>query len=160
MKIPPDLIEVPIPDENEPRYSLPARGLVIGWFAGTVVPVGGWWFLAPLLGASAAWAFWGAIGAALVGVMWGGGLLAITPWRPKRGADLPTLWLAATTGRILLIPGAAFLLYSATQPPDKPYVLGLASAGLALLAIEVPVIARAMLRQIALEEQERPPSVS
>ena len=160
MKVPSDLIQPPSREGDDHRYSLPAWSLGLGWGAATLVSILGWWFLPPALGKPPDWATWGAIGAALVGGMWGVGLLALTPWRPKRAADLPTLWLAATTGRILLIPGAAFLLYSATQPPDTPYVLGLASAGLALLAIEVPVIARAMLRQIALEEQERPPSVS
>ena len=58
------------------------------------------------------------------------GLLAVIgPWKPRRSGDLPTHWLAATTGaHFLLIPGVAFLLYSATQPPDKPYVLGVAAA--------------------------------
>ena len=160
MKIPPDLIEPAPRRDDARRYALPALGLAVGWAAATVASTLGWWFLPPVFGAGPEWATWGAIGAALMGGMWGLGLVALTPWRPKRAEDLPTLWFAVTTGRILFIPGAAFLLYSAAQPPDKPYVLGLASAGLVLLAIEVPVIAKAMLRQIALEEQARPPSAS
>lgn len=159
MKVPTDLIEKAPRRDDEPLYRLPGLTLLLGWIASTAIPVLGWWFLPAVFGAAPDWATWGVVGAALVGVIGGLGLLALTPWRPKRSGDLPTLWLAVTTGRILLIPAAAFLLYSATHPPDKPYVLGLASAGLVLLAIEVPLIARAMLRQIALEEQRQTPSV-
>jgi hypothetical protein len=46
----------------------------------------------------------------------------------------------------------AFVIYSAARPPDRPYVIGLAASALALLAIEVPIIAKSMLSQI--EEDE------
>jgi hypothetical protein len=136
MKIPKNMLFEAKNRDSEPLYTLPSRALAIGWLISESIAVGIW----PL------------IGALLAATIGGLGLIALMPWKPRRSGDLPTYWLAATTGRLLLIPGVAFLLYSATQPPDKPYVLGLAVASLALLMVEVPLIAKAMLRQITLEE--------
>jgi hypothetical protein len=60
--------------------------------------------------------------------------------------------MASTVARILAIPGVGFLLYFAARPPERPLVIGLAGATLVLLAIEVPIIAKAMLGQLAEEE--------
>ena len=98
------------------------------------------------------WLNWGVIGGVISSVIGGLGLLIIGPWKPRRSGDLPTLWLASTTGRLLAIPGVAFVIYSAARPPDRPFVIGLAASALLLLMIEVPIIAKSMLAQI--EEDE------
>ena len=152
MKIPKNQLISPENRDLEPFYTLPSRGLAIGWLASAIVAIGIWPVIGPPVGFEPQETKWAIIGAVLAAAIGGLGLLILMPWKPRRSGDLPTYWLAATTGRLLLIPGVAFLLYSATQPPDKPYVLGLAVASLALLMVEVPLIAKAMLRQITLEE--------
>jgi hypothetical protein len=137
---------------NEPVYSLPCKGLVIGWLVSLAVSVGLWPLIGPVGWLDEDGIRYAMLGAAIGGGIGGLGLFAIGPWKPRRSGDLPTLWLAATTARILAIPGVAFVLYSSIHPPDKPYVLGVAAGALALLVVEVPLIARAMLRQIADDE--------
>ena len=152
MKIPENMLFEAKNRDSEPLYTLPSRALAIGWLVSESIAVGIWPLIGPAVGFDARGTRWALIGALLAATIGGLGLIALMPWKPRRSGDLPTYWLAATTGRLLLIPGVAFLLYSATQPPDKPYVLGLAVASLALLMVEVPLIAKAMLRQITLEE--------
>ncbi|GEM_PF-6158516 len=152
MKIPENQLRGPENRDSEPFYTLPSRALGVGWLVSAIVAIGIWPVIGPAIGFEPRSTQWAIIGAVLAAAIGGLGLLVLMPWKPRRSGDLPTYWLAATTGRLLLIPGVAFLLYSAAHPPDKPYVLGLAGASLALLAVEVPLIAKAMLRQITLEE--------
>ncbi|MEC8321376.1 MAG: hypothetical protein VX012_08200 [Planctomycetota bacterium] len=130
--------------------------LALGWLLATLMAVGGW----PLVGLAvempAGWLRWGMTGAAISAGVGGLGLLILGPWKPRRSGDLPTLWLASTTARLLAIPAVAFLIYSAARPPDRPFVIGLAISALLLLLIEVPIIARSMLAQIEAEEARRP----
>ncbi len=143
--------------DAEPIYSLPCRALAIGWLLSLVASIGLWPLIGPVGWLDESGIGWAMVGAAIGGGVGGLGLLAIGPWKPRRSGDLPTLWLAATTARILAIPGVAFVLYSSIHPPDKPYVLGVAAGALALLLVEVPIIARAMLRQIADDESSTVP---
>ncbi|MHC4793297.1 MAG: hypothetical protein ACYTDE_03240 [Planctomycetota bacterium] len=152
MKVDPEQISTSGNRAGEPVYSLPCKGLAIGWVISLAVSIGLWPLIGPVGWLDEDGICWAMLGAAIGGGIGGLGLLVIGPWKPRRSGDLPTLWLAATTARILAIPGVAFVLYSSIHPPEKPYVLGVAAGALALLVVEVPLIARAMLRQIAADE--------
>lgn len=154
MRIPSDLIprDEPRDRTGEPLYTLPAGLLALGWLGVMVLSTGGWWVAARFMTIEPDAVVWGSIGGALSGAIGGLGLLVLAPWKPRRSGDLPTLWMGVTTGRLLATPAVAFLLYSAAHPPDRPYVFGIAAAAFLLLVVEVPIIARAMLSQLADEE--------
>ena len=156
MKVPQD--QMPGADRDrssEPLYRLPAGILALGWLVSAILGVGGWFLVGTVVEFQPGWLPWGPIGGGVASIVGGLGLMVIVPWKPRRSGDLPTLWLASTTGRILAIPAVAFLIYSAAHPPVRPFVLGLAVSALLLLMIEVPIIARSMLAQIEAEEQGR-----
>ena len=152
MKVPSDQFPEQSDRSSEPLYRLPARLLGLGWLVSGVIGVGGWFLASWIVQVQPDWLKWGVIGGVISTVIGGLGLLIIGPWKPRRSGDLPTLWLASTTGRLLAIPAVAFVIYSAARPPDKPFVIGLAASALILLMIEVPIIAKSMLAQI--EEDE------
>ncbi len=156
VRVPSDLLPETPDRSSEPLYRLPVGILALGWLLATLMAIGGW----PLVGLAvempAGWLRWGMTGAAISAGVGGLGLLILGPWKPRRSGDLPTLWLASTTARLLAIPAVAFLIYSAARPPDRPFVIGLAISALLLLLIEVPIIARSMLAQIEAEEARRP----
>lgn len=156
MRVPSDLLPETPDRSSEPLYRLPVGILALGWLLATAMAIGGW----PLVGLAVdlppGWLQWGMIGAAISAGVGGLGLLILGPWKPRRSGDLPTLWLASTTARLLAIPAVAFLIYSSARPPDRPFVIGLAISALLLLLIEVPIIARSMLAQIEADEARRP----
>ncbi len=152
MKVPTDQFPAPSDRSSEPLYRLPAALLGLGWLVSAIIGVGGWFLVSLVSDLPADWLQWGMIGGLVSSVVGGLGLLVIGPWKPRRSGDLPTLWLASTTGRLLAIPAVAFVIYSATRPPDRPFVIGLAVSALALLVIEVPIIAKSMLAQIDQDE--------
>lgn len=156
MRVPSDLLPDAPDRSSEPLYRLPAGVLALGWAAAALLAIAGW----PLVGLGVemppGWLFWGMVGAAVSAGVGGLGLLVLAPWKPRRSGDLPTLWLASTTARLLAIPAVAFLIYSAARPPDRPFVIGLAISALLLLLIEVPIIARSMLAQIEADEARGP----
>lgn len=152
MKIPSDLLPQPSDRSSEPLYRLPVGILALGWLVAAVVSIGAWPVAGLFVDLQPGWLLWGALGGVISSVVGGAGLLILGPWKPRRSGDLPTLWLASTTGRILAIPAVAFLIYSAARPPDRPFVVGLAASALVLLAVEVPIIAKAMLAQIEADE--------
>ena len=96
------------------------------------------------------------MGGILALVVCGGGLAVISPWKDHLGSDLPTLWLMVTVGRLLLTPAAALLLYFPARPPMDFFVFGIASAFLAVLFFETPMIALDIRRQITDAELEKP----
>ncbi|MBC02676.1 MAG: hypothetical protein CMJ34_05145 [Phycisphaerae bacterium] len=152
MKVPSDQFPERADRSSEPLYRLPAGLLGVGWLVSALLGVGGWFVISGVVELPPDWLNWGVIGGVISSVIGGLGLLIIGPWKPRRSGDLPTLWLASTTGRLLAIPGVAFVIYSAARPPDRPFVIGLAASALLLLMIEVPIIAKSMLAQI--EEDE------
>ena len=152
MKIPSDLLPQPTDRSSEPLYRLPVGLLAVGWLAASMISIGAWPLVGLFVELEPGWVLWGSLGGAISSVVGGAGLLILGPWKPRRSGDLPTLWLASTTGRILAIPAVAFLIYSAARPPDRPFVVGLAASALVLLAVEVPIIAKAMLAQIEADE--------
>ena len=152
VKVPNDQFPEPADRSSEPLYRLPAGLLGLGWLVSALLGVAGWFPVSWIVQLPPDWLKWGVIGGAVSAVIGGLGLLLIGPWKPRRSGDLPTLWLASTTGRLLAIPAVAFVIYSAARPPDKPFVIGLAASALILLVIEVPIIAKSMLAQIAEEE--------
>lgn len=152
MKVPSEQFPQRSDRSSEPLYRLPARLLALGWLVSAFLGVGGWFPVSWVVELQPGWLQWGVIGGVVSAVIGGLGLLIIGPWKPRRSGDLPTLWLASTTGRLLAIPAVAFVIYSAARPPDKPFVIGLAASALILLVIEVPIIAKSMLAQIEQDE--------
>lgn len=152
VRIPTDLVPSPPDRSGEPLYRLPGGLLLAGWLVAAAIGVGGWYLAAavrPIDPETVRWGAWSGLAAVVVG---GLGLLVLLPWKPRRSGDLAPLWMASTVMRVLAIPGVGFLIYFAARPPERPLVIGLAGATLVLLAIEVPIIASAMLRQLAEEE--------
>jgi hypothetical protein len=82
----------------------------------------------------------GAVGVGLVAI---GGVLIMTPWKPRAMADWMTMWLGATVFRLLLTPVLVYLLYSAASPAlaVKPLVLSVASTYFAALLAEAAILA-------------------
>ena len=152
VRIPSDLLPPPADRSGEPLYALPGGLLLAGWALAALVGVGGWFVVGQIRPIEPENLRWGAIGGAVASAVGGLGLLIMVPWKPRRSGDLAPLWMASTVARILAIPGVGFLLYFAARPPERPLVIGLAGATLVLLAIEVPIIAKAMLGQLAEEE--------
>ena len=152
MKVPNDQFPQATDRTEEPLYRLPAGLLGLGWLISALIGVGGWFVASLIVDLQPGWLEWGVVGGLVSAVVGGLGLLVIGPWKARRSGDLPTLWLASTTGRLLAIPAVAFVIYSAARPPDRPYVIGLAASALVLLAIEVPIIAKSMLSQIDADE--------
>lgn len=152
VRIPNDMLPTKPDRSGEPLYALPGRLLLGGWLVSVAVGVGGWFVAARIRPIEPETLHWGALSGALAAALGGLGLLIMVPWKPRRSGDLAPLWMASTVARILAIPGVGFLLYFAARPPERPLVIGLAGATLVLLAIEVPIIATAMLRQLAEEE--------
>ena len=152
VRIPGDMLPPKVDRSAEPLYALPWRLLLAGWLASVAVGVGGWFVAAAIRPLDPETVHWGALSGAIGAVVGGLGLLIMVPWRPRRSGDLAPLWMASTVARILALPAVGILLYFAARPPERPLVIGLAGATLVLLAIEVPIIATAMLRQLTEEE--------
>ncbi len=152
VRIPSDLLPPPADRSGEPLYTLPGGLLLAGWAIAVLLGVGGWFVAGQVRPLEPETLRWGAIGGAVASAVGGLGLLILVPWKPRRSGDLAPLWMASTVARILAIPAVGFLLYFAARPPERPLVIGLAGATLVLLAIEVPIIAKAMLGQLAEEE--------
>ena len=158
VRIPSDLLPPPADRSGEPLYALPGRLLAAGWAVAACVAIGGWFVVARIRPIEPETLRCGVLSAVLGVVVGGLGLLVMVPWKPRRSGDLAPLWMASTVLRILAVPGLGILLYFAARPPERPLVIGLAGATLLLLAIEVPIIATAMLRQLAEEEAAAPGS--
>lgn len=126
---------------------LPARALLVGWFLVAAAVVLGWMVVGPELGAAQAYSASGLLGSAVSLLVMGVGLGVIRPWVPKHASDLPTTWLATSVVRLLVVPTTAFLLYFAILPSTQPFVIGVVSAYVVLLAVEVLLIVLAMQRQ-------------
>lgn len=152
VRIPSDMLPPKADRSEEPLYALPGRLLLAGWLVSAALGVGGWFVAAEIRPIEPETLRWGALSGAIAAGLGGLGLLIMVPWKPRRSGDLAPLWMASTVARILAIPGVGFLLYFAARPPERPLVIGLAGATLVLLAIEVPIIATAMLRQLTEEE--------
>ena len=142
--------------DSIPRFTFPAKALLWLWIALFIATIAGWMVLAPTVGASPEQAKGALMGGILALLVCGGGLLVISPWRDHSGSDLPTLWLMVTVGRLLLTPAAALLLYFSARPPMDFFVFGIASAFLAVLFFETPMIALDIRRQITDAELDKP----
>jgi hypothetical protein len=68
-------------------------------------------------------------------------LLASRPWRPRRVADWATVWLGGTVARLLVVPPAAYLLYSATSLSGGTLALAVGFAYVLTLIAEATVLA-------------------
>jgi len=132
----------PPPPGCGPAVRLPSLALLVGWGAVSAMAIT---FCALALSPPERGS--GLLGSGLaIGVM-GGGLLLLKPWLPRHASDLPTAWLSGAVVRVLVLPAAAFLLYFAIRPMAMPFVLGVVTVYLALLFVEVVLLALALHRQ-------------
>ncbi len=110
--------------DSEPLVTWPTARLVMVT-AGVPVLCGAIWALCGRLGGGPGIAPAGAAGAALVGVFSLAGALAVAPWKARRLSTWASIWMGGSVARLVLLPLATALLYSAT------------SFGLAVLALAV-----------------------
>jgi hypothetical protein len=132
----------PPPPGRGPSVRLPGRGLWIGWGAVSALAIT-FWLVATVHPEQGS----GLLGSGLAIAVMGGGLFILKPWLPRHASDLPTAWLSGAVVRVLVLPAAAFLLYFAIRPMAMPFVLGIVTVYLALLCVEVGLLALALHRQ-------------
>lgn len=132
----------PPPPGRGPSVRLPGRALFLGWGAVSAIAVTFW-----LVAIGRPEQESGLLGTGLAIAVMGAGLLVLKPWLPRHASDLPTAWLSGAVVRVLVLPAAAFLLYFAIRPMAMPFVLGIVAVYLALLCVEVGLLALALQSQ-------------
>ena len=123
-------------------------GLAIGWFFVTGMAILGWVLVAPDLGASPRQSSSGLLGSVVSLLVMGIGLMVIRPWIPRHASELPTAWLATSVVRLLVVPvQPRFCYISPFCRRHSHSLIGVVSAYVVLLAVEVLLIVLAMQRQ-------------
>lgn len=135
MTVQPDFPTTPVP------VTLPTRQLLLSVVLSSLVAGG----LVSLLGVMMGWADWdraGIWGGVLVAICTAGGVLAITPWKPRPMTMWVAIWLGQTVVRMLVTPAAAYLLYSATSIRPMALAAAVGSCYLAAVVVEARVLTR------------------
>ena len=133
---------------EEPVLAWPAWRL-IGTIVGAAALSAGGWLAAPRLGPwDAEVAVAGVTGAVLVGGLAIVALLVVRPWKMRPLGTWMNLWMAGTVLRLLLIPAATYLLYSATSLSATPLALSVALTYLLTLFAEAAVLALYVRRAV------------
>ena len=122
---------------------------LIGTIAGVAALSASAWLAAPRLGPwDAEVAVAGVAGAVLVGALAIVVLLAVWPWKMRPMSTWMNLWLGGTVLRLLLIPAATYLLYSATSLSATALALSVALTYLLTLFAEAAVLALYVRRAV------------
>ena len=115
---------------------------LIGTIAGVAALSASAWLAAPRLGPwDAEVAVAGVAGAVLVGALAIVVLLAVWPWKMRPMSTWMNLWLGGTVLRLLLIPAATYLLYSATSLSATALALSVGLTYVLTLFAEAAVLA-------------------
>ncbi len=133
---------------EEPVLAWPAWRL-IGTIAGAAALSAGGWLAAPRLGP---WAPGVAV-AGVAGAVLGGGLafvvlLVVRPWKMRPLSTWMNFWIGGTVLRLLLVPAATYLLYSATSLSATPLALSVTLTYLLTLFAEAAVLALYVRRAV------------
>ena len=84
-----------------------------------------------------------AAGPAGAGLVMAVGFLVVVlmqPWRSRLVGDWVNIWFAGIIGRLLITPGAAYLLYSATPLSGPPLLLSVATSYVIVQITEAAVL--------------------
>ena len=115
---------------------------LIGTIAGVAALSASAWLAAPRLGPwDAEVAVAGVAGAVLVGALAIVALLAVWPWKMRPMSTWMNLWIGGTVLRLLLIPAATYLLYSATSLSATALALSVGLTYVLTLFAEAAVLA-------------------
>ena len=125
---------------------VPCVPLFGGIALATIVLASAWWIVSRFGFADPVLAMNGAAGIAMTGLIAVGFALALTPWKPKRIATLPFLWVVASMGRLAVTLGLGFLLYS--RPPFErvAFWIAVVAAYVAIQVIEIRVLVLVLRR--------------
>ncbi len=122
---------------------------LIGTIAGVAALSASAWLAAPRLGPwDAEVAVAGVAGAVLVGALAIVVLLAVWPWKMRPMSTWMNLWLGGTVLRLLLIPAATYLLYSATSLSATALALSVGLTYVLTLFAEAAVLALYVRRAV------------
>ncbi len=133
---------------EEPVLAWPGWRL-IGTIAGVAALCAGAWLAAPRLGPwDTGVAVAGVAGAVLVGGLAIVALLVVRPWKMRPLGTWMNLWMGGTVLRLLLVPAATYLLYSATSLSATPLALSVALTYLLTLFAEAAVLALYVRRAV------------
>ncbi len=133
---------------EEPVLAWPGWQL-IGTIAGTASLSAGAWLAAPRLGPwDSGVAVAGVAGAVLVGGLTIVALLVVRPWKMRPLSTWVNIWIGGTVLRLLLIPAATYLLYSATSLSATALALSVALTYLLTLFAEAAVLALYVRRTV------------
>ena len=122
---------------------------LIGTIAGVAALSASAWLAAPRLGPwDAEVAVAGVAGAVLVGALAIVALLVVWPWKVRPMSTWMNLWIGGTVLRLLLIPAATYLLYSATSLSATALALSVALTYLLTLFAEAAVLALYVRRAV------------
>lgn len=137
--------------------SQPQQELVLAWpgwrligtIAGVAALCASAWLAAPRLGPwDAEVAVAGVAGAVLVGALTIVALLAVWPWKVRPMSTWMNLWIGGTVLRLLLIPAATYLLYSATSLSATALALSVGLTYVLTLFAEAAVLALYVRRAV------------
>ena len=144
MKISAMVKELTMTDQStaskEPSISLPISKMLLAIFVSSLATSLGWMLVVKLGDFKAGTMAAGLAGAGLV---MGTGFLVVVlmkPWRSRPVGDWANIWLAGTIGRLLITPGAAYLLYSATPLSWSPLLLSVAMSYVIVQISEAAVL--------------------
>ncbi|MBT8484486.1 MAG: hypothetical protein KJO43_02835 [Phycisphaerae bacterium] len=134
------------PDAARRKVTLPTgRLLAAAWIAAAVAGIG-WAVVAGTVGPGVDSAVAGLLAAGVVAAASTISLLLLRPWRPKTLLLWPSLWVAASMGRMLIALSGTFLLYSATPYRSRSLWFAAVVAYLAVMVSETRVYASSMRR--------------
>lgn len=113
---------------KEPNISLPTSKMLFAIIMSSLATCLGWMLVVKLGDFKAGTMAAGPAGAGLVMAV---GILVVVlmrPWRRRLLGDWVNIWLAGIIGRLVITPGAAYLLYSATPLSWSPLLLSVATS--------------------------------
>ncbi len=133
---------------EEPVIAWPGWRL-IGTIAGAAALSAGAWLAAPQLGPwDSGVGVAGVAGAVLVGGLAIVVLLVVRPWKMRPLSAWMNFWIGGTVLRLLLVPAATYLLYSATSLSATPLALSVTLTYLLTLFAEAAVLALYVRRAV------------
>lgn len=138
---------------REPQFSLPTVPVLVGQTGATLVVAGTWILL------GGAWPRWGEAqprSLAIIGAVWAiqaAIWIAIGPWKTREGSTWMGWWTGGTVIRLMGTPVAVGLIYSPPLGSPQSQLLAAGTAYVAILFVEVGIVARRLSSQFARRER-------